>query len=51
MFFSSKEIDPICKMKVSKDVQYKSEYKGKKYYFCALNCKETFDKNPEKYAK
>ena len=50
MFFS-KEIDPICKMKVSKDVPNKSEYKSKKYYFCALNCKQAFDKNPEKYAK
>ena len=50
MFFS-KEIDPICKMKVSKDGLYNSEFKGKKYYFCALNCKQTFDKNPEEYAK
>jgi len=50
MFFS-KEIDPVCKMKVSRDVPYKSEHNGKKYYFCALNCKQTFDKNPGKYAK
>ena len=49
--FGSKEIDPVCKMKVSKDVQYKSEYNGKTYYFCALNCKQDFDKNPERYAK
>ena len=48
MFFS-KKIDPICKMKVNKDIE--SEYKGKKYYFCALNCKQTFNKNPEKYAE
>ena len=46
-----KKTDPICKMKVSKDVPYKSDYKNKTYYFCALNCKQTFDKNPEKYAK
>jgi len=26
-----------------------SEYKGKKYYFCAVGCKRAFDKNPEKY--
>ncbi len=50
MFFS-KPIDPICNMKVSKDSEYKSEYKNKIYYFCALNCKQTFDKNPEEYAK
>ncbi len=47
----SKQVDPICKMKISKDAQYKSDYKNKTYYFCALNCKKDFDKNPEKYAK
>jgi len=26
-----------------------SEYKGKKYYFCAVGCKKAFDANPEKY--
>lgn len=51
MFLFNKQIDPICKMKVSKDVHHKSEYKNKNYYFCALNCKQIFDKNPEKYAK
>ena len=50
MFFN-KEIDPVCKMKVSKNVQYKSEHKGKVFYFCALNCKKDFEKNPEKYVK
>ncbi len=49
--FWSKQTDPICRMKVSKDSEHKSEYNGKIYYFCALNCKQTFDKNPEKYAK
>ncbi len=50
MFFN-KPIDPICGMKVSKDVEFESNFKGKTYYFCALNCKKEFDKNPEKYAK
>ena len=26
-----------------------SEFKGKKYYFCAVGCKKAFDQNPEKY--
>jgi P-type Cu+ transporter len=26
-----------------------SDYKGKKYYFCAEQCREDFDKNPEAY--
>lgn len=47
----SKETDVICKMKVGKDSQHKSVYNGKTYYFCALNCKQIFDKNPGNYAK
>jgi len=43
-------IDPVCKMEVdeSKAVAT-SEHKGKKYYFCAVGCKKSFDQNPEKY--
>jgi Cu+-exporting ATPase len=26
-----------------------SAYRGKTYYFCSKNCKERFDKEPEKY--
>ena len=45
-----KAIDPICKMKVKKSkAAAVSEYKGEKYYFCAVGCKEKFDKEPEKY--
>lgn len=43
-------IDPICKMEVDeKTAQYKSEYNGKTYFFCAPGCKKTFDENPDKY--
>ena len=43
-------VDPVCKMEIedSKAV-VTSEYKGKKYYFCAAGCKRVFDQNPEKY--
>jgi YHS domain-containing protein len=45
-------IDPICKMEVDEETaQYKSEYKGKTYYFCAPGCKKKFDENPDQYAK
>jgi len=27
----------------------KTEHKDKTYYFCAEGCKETFEKEPEKY--
>jgi YHS domain-containing protein len=44
-------IDPICKMTVEeKTAQYKSEYNGKTYYFCAPGCKKKFDENPEAYS-
>jgi len=43
-------IDPVCKMTVDeKTAAATSEYKGKKYYFCAVGCKKAFDSDPEKY--
>ena len=46
------EIDPVCKMKVEgKKAAATSDYKGKKYYFCAPGCKEAFVQNPEKYLR
>ena len=43
-------IDPVCGMSVNeKTAQWKYEYKGKTYYFCALGCMYQFKKNPEKY--
>jgi YHS domain-containing protein len=43
-------IDPVCKMTVDeKKAAATSEYKGKKYYFCAVGCKKAFDQDPEKY--
>jgi len=44
--------DPVCGMEV-KPGQAKaiSEYKGQKYHFCAVGCKQRFDKEPEKYLK
>ena len=45
-------IDPICGMTVDeKTAKFTSEYKGKKYYFCAVGRKKAFDKDPEKYLK
>ena len=42
--------DLVCGMKVKKsEAAAVSEYKGKKYYFCAEACKVKFDDDPEKY--
>ncbi len=44
-------IDPICGMTVDeKTAKFKSDFKGKTYYFCAPGCKKKFDADPVKYA-
>ncbi|MFB0543280.1 MAG: YHS domain-containing protein [Candidatus Bathyarchaeia archaeon] len=44
--------DPVCGMEVDeKTAKFKSEYKGKTYYFCAAMCKQRFDQNPERFLK
>ena len=43
-------IDPVCKMEEKESkAAATSEYKGRKYYFCAPGCKQMFDKNPKKW--
>ena len=43
-------IDPVCKMTAEESkATATSEYKGKKYYFCATGYKKTFNQDPEKY--
>jgi YHS domain-containing protein len=42
--------DPVCGMEVTYETaQARSEYNGQTYYFDSLECKEKFDKNPERY--
>ena len=44
--------DLICGMDVDeKTAQWKSEYKGNTYYFCAERCKQVFDKQPDHFTK
>ena len=43
-------IDPVCKMEVEQsNAAATTDYKGQRYYFCAVGCKKAFDDNPEKY--
>ena len=43
-------IDPVCKMEVDPaTAEWKSEYQGQMYYFCAPGCKTSFDKDPDHY--
>jgi xanthine dehydrogenase accessory factor len=42
--------DPICGMTVNiGTAKYQSEFDGKAFYFCCGGCKQTFDKQPDKY--
>ena len=42
--------DPVCGMEVTYETaQARSEYNGQTYYFDSLECKEIFDREPEKY--
>ncbi len=42
--------DPICGMEVSESQAAASlEFKGQKFFFCALSCYEAFKKAPGKY--
>jgi YHS domain-containing protein len=44
--------DPVCGVEVTYETaQARSEYDGQTYYFHSLECKEVFDKDPEKYVR
>jgi P-type Cu+ transporter len=47
---ASMAVDPVCKMTVEPArAAAQSTYRGQTYYFCAVGCKQQFDKEPEKY--
>ncbi|WP_292376408.1 YHS domain-containing protein [Methanosarcina sp. UBA411] len=47
---SGTRLDPICNMDVTeRDVTYKSDYRGRTYYFCSYECMKRFQDDPEKY--
>lgn len=42
--------DPVCGMDVDeKKAAATATHQGKTYYFCAVGCKNAFEKNPQKY--
>ena len=43
-------VDPVCKMTVDPPkAAAQSSYKGETYYFCAVGCKQKFDREPDRY--
>ena len=44
--------DPVCGMELTYETaKARSGYDGQTYYFDSLECKEIFDKDPEKYVE
>ena len=45
-------IDPVCGMEVeTTTAEWKTEYQGQTYYFCAPGCKRSFEKEPERFLR
>ena len=43
-------VDPVCKMDIDpKRAAAQSTYRDRTYYFCAVGCKQKFDREPERY--
>ncbi|HEV2688685.1 MAG TPA: YHS domain-containing protein [Bryobacteraceae bacterium] len=44
--------DPVCGARVNENqAPATTNYQGERYVFCGQECKDTFDKNPEQYAR
>ncbi len=41
--------DPVCGMDCDPKTADKVEYAGQTFYFCNRSCKESFQKDPERY--
>jgi len=42
--------DPVCGMTVDPSTAtHRSEVGGKTYFFCSSGCKESFDRQPDRY--
>ncbi len=45
-----KEMDRVCGMWIEIDeAKFSSLFNGETFYFCAKECKEKFDQNPDYY--
>ncbi len=44
-------VDPVCKKEVDEKAAPggKARFWGKVFYFCAKNCRATFQRDPQKY--
>jgi len=45
-----RDVDPVCGMQVDpQKTDLTAEYDGRKYFFCAENCRKAFENKPRKY--
>jgi len=42
-------IDPVCRMRISEEAAEKTVYKDRTFFFCSNECREKFEKDPERY--
>jgi P-type Cu+ transporter len=43
-------LDPVCKMEINPaSAEAQSEWGGQTFYFCSDECKEQFDREPQRY--
>jgi YHS domain-containing protein len=44
------DVDPVCGMEVESDsAAARSEFEGDVYSFCSLECREQFERAPERF--
>jgi Cu+-exporting ATPase len=47
---NTKVTDPVCGMQIEPaQAAAQTTYQGQTYHFCSQECKNTFDKAPQKY--
>jgi Cu+-exporting ATPase len=43
-------LDPVCKMEVNPaSAEGQSEFEGQSFYFCSKECKQKFERDPQRY--
>jgi YHS domain-containing protein len=45
-------IDPVCGMNLEENrAEFKTQFAGKKYFFCSEECQQEFESRPEEFAE
>jgi YHS domain-containing protein len=42
--------DPVCGMRIDeRESEFRTQFAGKKYFFCSEECRKEFEERPEEY--